>query len=85
MENINSLKMLEQDPVTGIVCSKEMCLGRQAKRIGDIWTKAGDAKAAADAYAEARGFYDKALADVAADSREAQAIKAEVSEIPAAK
>jgi tetratricopeptide (TPR) repeat protein len=74
----------EQDPVTGVSSTKEMCLGLNAKRIGDIWAKAGDAKAAADAYAEARGFYKKALVDVKADSKEAEVIKTELGQIPAA-
>jgi len=85
MVSIGTWEKPEQDPITGILCSKEMCLGRNAKRIGDIWTKGGDAKAAADAYAEAKAFYEKALADVKADSKEAQTIKTEMGEIPAAK
>ena len=81
MASVATWEKPEQDPITGILYSKEMCLGRNAKRIGDIWIGAGDAKAAADAYAEAKQYYDKALADVKADSKEAEVIRTETAEI----
>ncbi len=49
------------DPATGLVHSKEMILGRNAKRIGDILAAIPDAEAARQAYAEARDYYAKAL------------------------
>ncbi|MDD5705775.1 MAG: hypothetical protein PHR35_07600 [Kiritimatiellae bacterium] len=49
------------DPATGLVHSKSMILGRNAKRIGDILAAIPDAAEAAKAYAEARGYYEKAL------------------------
>jgi tetratricopeptide (TPR) repeat protein len=81
MTSVATWEKPEQDPITGILYTKEMCLGRNAKRIGDIWTKAGDAKAAADAYTEAKGYYEKALLDVKADSKEAEVINTEMAEI----
>ena len=52
------------DPATGVVHSREMILGRNAKRIGDILKgmQPSDTDNAAKAYAEAKGYYEKALA-----------------------
>ena len=49
------------DPTTDIVYTPDSILGFNAKRIGDIYTKAGRTDEAAAAYAEARGYYTKAL------------------------
>jgi hypothetical protein len=52
------------DPATGVVHSREMILGRNAKRIGDILKgmQPSDTDNAAKAFAEAKGYYEKALA-----------------------
>jgi hypothetical protein len=52
------------DPATGVVHSREMILGRNAKRIGDILSgmQPPDTANAAKAYAEAKDYYGKALA-----------------------
>ncbi|MGI6098448.1 MAG: hypothetical protein GX174_06890 [Lentisphaerae bacterium] len=52
------------DPSTGIVHSREVILGRNAKRIGDILKgmQPPDTESANKAYAEAKDYYDKALA-----------------------
>ena len=49
------------DPTTNVVHTPESILGFNAKRIGDIYTKAGRATEAAAAYAEAREHFAKAL------------------------
>ena len=49
------------DPVTGLLFPKEMVLGRNAKRIGDILAGIPDPAEAAQAYAEARELYATAL------------------------
>ena len=51
----------QPDPTNGVVYSPDMIQGFNAKRIGDIYKKAGRDAEAAAAYAEARAFYEKAL------------------------
>ncbi len=69
------------DPATGLVHSKEMILGRNAKRIGDILAEIPDADAAQKAYAEARDYYKKALAEEV-EPEAVKLINRELSEIP---
>ena len=49
------------DPIEQIQVSSDMILGLNARRIGDLWIKAGSAEEAAKAYEEARQHYTKAL------------------------
>jgi tetratricopeptide (TPR) repeat protein len=74
---------VEQDPSTGILYTKEMALGLNAKRIGDIMAKAGDQARAQAAYKEAHDYYTNALATARADSKEQALIKSRLAEIPA--
>jgi len=69
------------DPATGLMHSRAMILGRNAKRIGDVLAKIPDAEAARKAYAEARDFYQKALADEK-DPEVVKLINAELAEVP---
>lgn len=70
------------DPATGVVHTREMILGRNAKRIGDIYRDmAGDAVSAAAAYAEARAYYEKALA-AKPDKEVEDIIRTEMAAIP---
>ncbi len=69
------------DPATGLVHSKEMILGRNARRIGDILAKIPDAESARKAYDEARGYYKQALAGKH-DAAVADIIKKEMDAIP---
>jgi predicted negative regulator of RcsB-dependent stress response len=70
------------DPATGVVHTREMILGRNAKRIGDIYRDmAGDAESAKAAYAEARAYYNKALASKP-DKEVVDIIQAEMATIP---
>ncbi len=70
------------DPATGVVHTKPMILGRNAKRIGDIYRDnvKDEAKAKA-AYAEARKYYETAL-EGKPDAEALQVIKTEMAEIP---
>ena len=72
------------DPTTGVVHTREMILGFNAKRIGDIYKTVPDEAKAKDAYKEARDYYNKALE--AAQKKAAQDVIAvilrEMSEIP---
>ncbi len=49
------------DPVTNVIHTRDMILGRNAKRIGDIYRGAGREEDAAKAFAEARRHYQKTL------------------------
>lgn len=69
------------DPVTHLVFPKEMVLGRNAKRIGDILAGIPDRAEAAKAYAEARALYTQALKDTPEpDAR--KVIEAEIAQLP---
>lgn len=72
------------DPTTGVVHTREMILGFNAKRIGDIYKTVPDEAKAKAAYAEARDYYNKALK--AAQEKAAQDVIAvilrEMSAIP---
>jgi tetratricopeptide (TPR) repeat protein len=70
------------DPVTGTRVTKDMILGLNAKRIGDILAADGDKDGAAKAYQEARGAYAKALAGFREDSPEYAKIKQDTAAIP---
>lgn len=51
----------QQDPTSGIVFSRDALVGLNEQRIGDLWTAAGEAAKAAEAYATARTAYRRAL------------------------
>ena len=69
------------DPVTNIVFPREMILGRNAKRIGDILAGIPDADEAAKAYAEARGLYAEAM-DKTHDADARKVIEGEIAQLP---
>lgn len=69
------------DPSTGMVYSKEMILGRNAKRIGDLLGQAGQPDAAAKAYDEARAYYNQAL-EKESDEETSAAIRREIDALP---
>lgn len=70
------------DPASGVVHTKEMILGRNAKRIGDILSDAKDLKGAEAAYAEARSYYRKALEHVEAGTPTEALIRREQEQLP---
>lgn len=70
------------DPATGMVHTREMILGRNAKRIGDIYASIPDAEKAAAAYEEARGYYRQAL-ETTTDPETVEFLKKEMGQVPA--
>lgn len=68
------------DPATGIVHTRDMILGRNAARIGDIYAGIPDAEKAAAAYTEARDYYKAAL-EKARDKDTIEVINKELSAI----
>lgn len=63
----NSSDNETSDPATGVIHTREMILGRNAARIGDIYASIADedhSAEAAAAYAEARDYFNKALETV---------------------
>lgn len=69
------------DPATGVIHTREMILGRNAKRIGDIYASIPDMAKAAAAYEEARAYYQKTL-DSSSDKEVLAIVKAELAQIP---
>lgn len=72
----------EIDPSTGLLYTAEWCVARNAKRIGDILSAAGNRDEAAGAYGEAKLHFEKALADFESGSREYSAITEELAQVP---
>ena len=72
------------DPATGRNYPKEMILGRNAKRIGDIFAGIPAAAEADKAYAEARDFYAQARKK-ATDAGVLAVIDADMAQLPKAK
>jgi tetratricopeptide (TPR) repeat protein len=74
----------EMDPTTGIMRTKEMCLGFNSNRIGDILASMGADKESAGAYyEEALMYYKRALADLELqkDSKEYGLAKKEMEDV----
>ena len=79
------------DPSSNVVYTPTMILGINARRIGDIYKDAGRADEAAKAFAEARGYYEKALETAKGSETEkglgdetVKAIEQALSELPKA-
>ena len=83
MEYIAKTDSAMVDPVSGLRYSKEMTLGLNAKRIGDILKSAGKQSDANQSYGEARKYYETALKDTPAGSPEETLIKDRLKEINA--
>ncbi len=83
MEFVKTWERAEQDPSTGVLHSKEMTLGRNARRIGDLYAGLKQSDKAAAAYAEARGYYDLALKEALPESPEQKLLAKEIAELPA--
>lgn len=83
MECVAKETGVEVDPADNTRVTREMILGLNAKRIGDILTGAGDKAEAAKAYAEAREYYQKALKEFPdVTTRENQKIQKQIAGIP---
>ena len=82
METVKTCASKPQiDPLTGLVNTKEMCLGLNAKRIGDILSSMNDAREARAAYLEADGYYADAQKEVRVNSPESEYIKVRLAEL----
>ena len=81
METVKTWSKPEVDPISGLIYTKEMCLGLNAKRIGDILGSMNDAQKAQAAYREADDYYAIAQKEVRADSPESKYIKARQTEL----
>lgn len=81
METVKTCKEPQIDPLTGLVNTKEMRLGLNAKRIGDILSSMNDIQGAQAAYLEADGYYTIAQKEVRANSPESDCIKARQAEL----
>jgi tetratricopeptide (TPR) repeat protein len=69
------------DPVSGLLFPKEMVLGRNAKRIGDILAGIPDPAESAKAYAEAHELYAQALKNTK-DAEAIAVIETELAQLP---
>lgn len=69
------------DPSTGIVHTKEMILGRNAKRIGDIYLSVNENLKADAAYKEARSYYETTL-NATKDPEIVALVKEELAALP---
>ena len=81
MESVKTWPEPEVDLVTGLIYTKEMCLGLNAKRIGDILSSMNDAQGAQAAYQEANGYYAIAQKEVRVNSPESEYIKVHLTEL----
>ncbi len=70
------------DPVTGIAHTREMILGRNTVRIGELHADAGRPDEARAAFAEAREHFERALADEHANEQTRALIRQEMAAIP---
>ncbi|MFA5044011.1 MAG: hypothetical protein WC381_09490 [Kiritimatiellia bacterium] len=81
METVKDWSDKQVYAATGLTYTKEMCLGLNAKRIGDILGSMNDAQGALAAYQEADGYYAVAQKEVRADTPEGEYIKARQAEL----
>lgn len=81
METVKTWPEPEVDPLTGLIYTKEMCLGLNARRIGDILSSMNNAQGAQAAYQEADGYYAIAQKEVKANSPESEYIKIRLTEL----
>ncbi|MFH1477773.1 MAG: hypothetical protein ABIH24_09850 [Verrucomicrobiota bacterium] len=81
METVKTWTEPQEDPVTGLIYTKEMCLGLNAKRIGDILSSMNDAQGARTAYQEANDYYAAAHKEVRANAQQNEYVKARQAEL----
>lgn len=83
-ENLKYIEKWEDpqlEPLTGLIYTRNIYLGINLKRIGDLLKSIGDDAAAATSFKEAEDYYKKALAETKPDSREHAFITEKISEI----
>ncbi|MBU4200291.1 MAG: hypothetical protein KKE37_08695 [Verrucomicrobia bacterium] len=81
MDSVKGWTRTEEDPISGLYITKEMCLGLNARRIGDIMSSMNDAQGAQAAFQEADGYYTTALKEAKANSPEVDYIKTRQAEL----
>jgi len=81
MESVKTRSEPQTDLITGLINTREMCLGLNAKRIGDILSSMNDAQGAQAAYREAQGYYTAAQKEAKPDSPESEHIKVRLAEL----
>jgi hypothetical protein len=81
MQIVKKWEKPEMDPLTGMTFTKEMCLGLNTKRIGDIYIKMNKPSEAQKAYHEALSYYEKAEKNAKPDGDEATYIKEKKAEL----
>jgi len=72
----------EIDPTTGMIYSKEMILGVNARRIGDLLAEVGDSQEAKELYRQAIAHYESALSKLTQGSGEFEFVVDELEKIP---
>ena len=77
MDHVRTWDDAQVDPSTGLSHTREMTLGRNARRIARLHASIGKTNEAAAAEEEARGYYEKALAALKPDSEEYALVKQE--------
>ncbi len=82
MDSAAEWQEAQANPETGAIVPLGRILGFNAKRIGDIYGKMGQADKQKAAYDEALGQYQQALSETDADSAEYQATQKELDAIP---
>jgi tetratricopeptide (TPR) repeat protein len=70
-----------RDPITDERVTKEMILGYNHRRIGDIYAQAGRTEESAKAYAQAKALYEKALKGFAESDPEYKTVNTILSEL----
>ncbi len=81
MDYVKNLSNPELDPLTNLVITQPMCLGLNAKRIGDILGSQDDTKGMRAAYQEAERYYAAAAQEFKADSAESKYIQMRQAEL----
>mgnify|MGYP000692916782 CR=1 FL=1 len=82
MKSVEKWERPEQDPATGMLHTKEMTLGHNAKRIGDIWKAKKEEQKAKEAYEEAKRYFEIALKDPQIGKMEREYIEKEMKQLP---
>ena len=81
METVKTWPRPQELPYNNMLFTKEMCLGLNAKRIGDILSSMNDAQGAQAAYREAGGYYTVAQQAFKPGSQEGVYIKTHQDEL----
>ncbi len=81
MESVKGWAAPERAPYSDMLFTKEMCLGVNAKRIGEIYASMNDSAKAQAAYQEADAYYVIAQKELQAKPQESEYIKARRDEL----